>query len=223
MPRGSPLPLSRREDLGLPSTPAAQLTPPDPGVSLGRRARLGLAEGRGKGAAPASAMNRPTRDRSSQTTGSSGSWPSQPPEDTLPRLAGEGVASFFILSFSSLKNGQDSSVVPSILVPGMAEGVVASGSGPNAGSRFWAHKQGLFGRPVRQIFLGEDGLHVYDRAGTAVKSVQYDSVMEASERPSGTLAPVPGTLRLDLARGGAMKFRFADPECSARFLGALKR
>jgi hypothetical protein len=105
----------------------------------------------------------------------------------------------------------------------MAEGAVTSGSGPNAGSRFWARKQGLFGRPVRQIFLGEDGMHVYDRAGTAVKSVPYDGVVEASERPTGAQAPVPGTLRLDLARGGAMKFKFTDTECSARFLGALKR
>ena len=71
-PRGSPLPLRRREDLGVPSTPAAQVTPPVPCISLGRRPRLGLPVGKGRGVALACAMKRPTRDRSSHTTGSSG-------------------------------------------------------------------------------------------------------------------------------------------------------
>jgi hypothetical protein len=105
----------------------------------------------------------------------------------------------------------------------MADRSLGAFAGPTAGTRFWARKQGLFGKPVRQIVLGDDALHVYERAGSAVKSVPYDGVVDGSERPSATHAPVPGTVRLELARGGAMKFRFADLPSSARFLGALKR
>ena len=51
-PRGSPLPLRRREDLGVPSTPAAQVTPPDACVKLrlaGSTTPAGTARGQGQG------------------------------------------------------------------------------------------------------------------------------------------------------------------------------
>jgi hypothetical protein len=104
----------------------------------------------------------------------------------------------------------------------MADGA-ASGAWGAGSSRYWGRKQGWLTRPVRQIFLAEDGVHVFDRAGAAVRSLPYEGVLEAGEKPSPLAGPQAGYLRLGLTRGGALAFKMADPVASVRFLSAFKR